>query len=103
MIAGQGLLKLPPVWDLSVMPGALDVEIRSLERLLTEAGGTPVRVDLSALERFDSCGLAALLELQRCALRQSVGLHWQAMPDDLLEIARVYGVSSCFLAEGDDA
>ncbi len=94
----QAVLKLPALWDLSVMPQALNQCVEVLDRLLKDSqSGEPILLDLSSLERFDSCGLAALLELQRRVMACGRALHWHAMSDNMQELAGVYGLSAWFV------
>ena len=99
MIAAEQVLKLPKLWDLTVMPKALEEMLSLLDRSSAGAGADIV-VDLGAVERFDSAGLAALLELQRRASASGSKLRWQAMPKNLHELARVYGLSQWIAETG---
>ena len=55
--------------------------------------GQPVwPVDASALQRFDSAALAALLAVGRMAHQRGARLQVQGMPDRLKELAALYGV-----------
>jgi ABC-type transporter Mla MlaB component len=90
VINAEQVLKLPALWDLTVMPKALEEMLSLLDRSSVGAGADIV-VDLGPVERFDSAGLAALLELQRPASASGSKLRWQAMPKNLHELARVYG------------
>jgi phospholipid transport system transporter-binding protein len=94
----QAVFKLPALWDLSVMPQALNQCLEDFDRLLKDGqSGEAILVDLSSLERFDSCGLAALLELQRRAKACGRPLHWHAMSENMQELARVYGLTAWFV------
>ena len=59
------------------------------------AGSTPWVVDASALQTFDSAGLALLLELRRAAPQQA--LQVRGVPKRLGDLARAYGLD--FLLE----
>jgi len=100
VIDAEQVLKLPALWDLTVMPKALEEMLSLLDRSSVGAGADIV-VDLGAVERFDSAGLAALLELQRRASASGSKLRWQAMPKNLHELARVYGLSQWFAETGE--
>ncbi len=53
----------------------------------------PAKVlDLSGVERFDSAGLAFLLELQRRARRAGVSLSYRNIPMRMRAVASVYGL-----------
>ena len=96
-MAIQAVLRLPPHWDLAAMPGAMEQQLELLGRLVAQnEKSDTIAVDLSAVERFDSCGLAALLELHRHAQHHHHKLHWLALSENLQELARIYGVSNCF-------
>ncbi|NBS99894.1 MAG: hypothetical protein EBS61_04400 [Betaproteobacteria bacterium] len=77
MIDAEQVLKLPALWDLTVMPKALEEMLSLLDRSSVGAGADIV-VDLGAVERF----------------------RWQAMPKNLHELARVYGLSQWFAETG---
>ncbi len=51
-------------------------------------------LDLSRVERTDSAGLALLVEWLRQARRQSKDLRFQAIPQQLLAIAKASGVEA---------
>lgn len=52
-----------------------------------------LRVDASALERFDTSALALLLACQREARARGVSVQVQGLPERALALARVYGVA----------
>lgn len=60
---------------------------------LQQASGPEVRVDASALQRFDSSALALLLECQRRVQAQGKQLVLQAAPERLQALAQLYGVA----------
>lgn len=79
------------------MPRALNEIIPVLDRLLLDLGPmASIEVDLSGIQRLDSAGLAGLVELQRRASARGSRLYWHAIPENLRELARVYGLSSWF-------
>ena len=58
-----------------------------------QAATGPVRLDASALQRFDTSALALLLACQRAARSRGVSLQVQGLPERAQALARVYGVS----------
>ena len=93
IIAAPAVLKLPESWDLSVMPSALNQQLELLKSMLRQAEAIQVvAVDLTGIKRFDSCGLAALIELQRWAQANRCKLDWQGLTGNFQELAVVYGV-----------
>lgn len=48
-----------------------------------------VSIDLSAVSRADSAGLALLIDWLRIARRQQYSLHFRHLPEQLMQIARV--------------
>ena len=56
----------------------------------TTSGG--LTLDLQAVERADSAGVALLVEWQREARRRQQVLHFQHIPSQMLAIARLSGV-----------
>jgi phospholipid transport system transporter-binding protein len=49
-------------------------------------------IDLQAVERADSAGVALLIEWQRVARRRQQVLHFQHIPSQMRAIARLCGV-----------
>ncbi|MCK9516861.1 MAG: STAS domain-containing protein [Ottowia sp.] len=58
---------------------------------------TPVVLDAAALERFDSSVLAVLLALRRACEQKGKPLSVIGMPQQLRELAGLYGVDSLLL------
>lgn len=56
------------------------------------AASSPVVLDASALQQFDSAALATLLELQRVLSARGAGLQVVQVPQRLNELAHLYGV-----------
>lgn len=56
--------------------------------------GGVLHVDLSAVSRTDSAGIALLLDWLRAARRQGVALNFTAMPPQMERIARACGVAA---------
>lgn len=52
-----------------------------------------LQVDLSKVESVDSAAVSMLLGWARAAERNRRALHVTALPDDLLSLARLYGVA----------
>lgn len=74
--------------------GALDFDsvptlYRATDELLARS---PVRLELGAVERADSAGVALLLEWRRQAHRRNVDLTLGHVPESLLRVARLSGV-----------
>jgi phospholipid transport system transporter-binding protein len=61
-----------------------------------QAGHAPVQLtlDFSQVEVIDSSAVALLLEWRREAKRNSSSLAFQNLPENLLELASVYGVEA---------
>lgn len=59
-----------------------------LQRLASE----DLRVDFSKVESVDSAAVSMLLGWKRAAQRSQHALHVAGLPDDLLSLARLYGV-----------
>jgi anti-anti-sigma factor len=58
------------------------------------AGSGPVELDLSAVTRVDSAGLALLLELAREAREASRELHCTRAPEQLRKLAEFFGLTA---------
>ena len=57
-----------------------------------KAGDTEICIDLQAVERADSAGVALLIEWQRTARKQQQNIRFQNIPSQMLAIARLSGV-----------
>ena len=55
--------------------------------------GETVFVDASALEKFDSSALAVLLQCRRDAIASGKSFAVTGLPDQLRELADLYGIS----------
>ncbi len=84
---------------------ALDVETLSAENAmavkarLKKAIGDGVKiVDLSAVRQADSVGLAIVLWLNREALSRTPTFAIEGLPEEILALARVYGIESVLKA-----
>lgn len=60
---------------------------------LQHLAGGDFLVDLSQVEAVDSAAISMLLGWSRAAQRNQRNLRVTGMPDDLLSLARLYGVS----------
>lgn len=73
---------------------APDLAARIVDMVQTEKRGkTKVIVDLGAVNRADSAGLALLIEWRRQAERQQCTLYFDNIPHQLQAIANVSGVT----------
>lgn len=59
----------------------------------TVAKVTPLVIDGAALAHFDSSAVALLLACRRIAQKQGRRLAFQAMPEKLVALERLYGVA----------
>lgn len=89
-----------------LLPGSLtqanaDSALASLMAGVNAATGS-VEVNASALQRFDSVTLACLLELRRRAQGQGKRLSIVGLPQRLLDLAELYGVTG-LLGVGSEA
>ena len=88
------MLMLPAVLTHADVPAVLRLFRETLEK--AAATGTVdaamLTVDGSALQQFDSSALAVLLECQRMARGRGRAFAVQSLPDQLTELARLYGV-----------
>jgi len=77
--------------------------LKSLIIAQRQEGGRQITVDASRLTRFDSSALAVLLACRREALSKNKTFVVFQMPDQLRQLAHVYGVSDLLQsAEGAD-
>ena len=53
-----------------------------------------VSIDLSQITRADSAGLALLIDWLRIARRENVSLHFERLPEQLLQIVQVCDLHS---------
>jgi phospholipid transport system transporter-binding protein len=80
--------------DQLALSGELSMEtVPGLLRLdqWPQASGS-INIDLQAVERADSAGVALLIEWQRQAHRRQQDLRFQNTPSQMLAIARLSGV-----------
>ena len=83
------MLKMPAVLTHAVACSLFDTVAKDV---LSTSGS--VVVDASALSQFDSSALAILLECRRQALAAGKGFAVHGAPDQLLQLADVYGVAT---------
>ena len=77
--------------------------LKSLIIALRQESKGQITVDASRLTRFDSSALAVLLACRREALSKNKTFVVSHMPDQLRQLARVYGVSDLLQsADGAD-
>ena len=79
--------------DIHQLTGHLDFS--SVARLLTANGwlqGDQVQIDMSHVEQSNSAGLALLLEWMKIAQQKGLQIKYHNVPEQLLVIARAYGV-----------
>jgi phospholipid transport system transporter-binding protein len=67
--------------------------LKSLIIALRQESQSQITVDASRLTRFDSSALAVLLACRREAFSENKTFVVSQMPDQLRQLARVYGVS----------
>jgi len=85
---GDGCWSLAGELDFTSVPGLLG-ELQGVTR-----AGRKVELDLQAVTRADSAGLALLIEFLRTAGRAGNSVHFVNVPEQLLSIARVSGLDS---------
>lgn len=81
--------------DVHTVPG---IFATGLKHLASE----DLQVDFSRVETVDSAAVAMLLGWTRAALREKRALHLVGLPDDLLSLARLYGVDELLPVERGD-
>lgn len=89
------MIFLPAVLDAANANAALvdlNQQIEKAAASSPENASTTITLEASALERFDSAGLAILLECRRRALASGRSLHLAQCPAPLISLAQVYGV-----------
>ncbi|GMV47255.1 MAG: hypothetical protein AMXMBFR66_26530 [Pseudomonadota bacterium] len=69
--------------------------VRDVEAALAEAApGAPLTIDASALAAFDTSAIALLLHARRLAQAAGRGFAVRGAPDQLVQLARLYGVDA---------
>ena len=81
--------------DWMVVEGHLTIETvpALFETGLQHLASEDLRVDFSGVESVDSAAVSMLLGWTRAAQRSQRTLHVAGLPDDLLSLARLYGVA----------
>lgn len=87
---GQGTLRLEGELGFATVAGVL---AEGREAIATSQG-SPLVLDLSAVDKSDSAGVALLLDWLREARSRQVTLDIQGVPAQLAEIARLGGLAS---------
>lgn len=64
---------------------------------------TKLEVDLSQVEAVDSAAVSLMLAWLREAQRGNISLYFSHIPDNLLSLARLYGVAELLPLSGDVA
>lgn len=82
---GDGLRVSGPL-TMSTVPLLADALV---EHLVAD----PVEIDFSEVTDVDSSAVALTLEWQRLAARKKVLLHLRNLPEAMLNLAKLYGVS----------
>ena len=70
---------------------------------LQPVGEIPLEVDLAQVETVDSAAVSLLLAWVREAQRSSVKLCFAHIPENLLSLARLYGVADMLPLCGNDS
>lgn len=70
---------------------------------LQAAGETPLVIDLAEVEMVDSAAVSLMLAWLREAQRSSVELCFTHVPENLLSLARLYGVVDMLPLSGNDS
>jgi phospholipid transport system transporter-binding protein len=70
---------------------------------LQTSGKTPLVVDLAQVETVDSAAVSLLLAWLREAQRNSMQLCFAHVPENLLSLARLYGVADMLPLCGNDS
>ena len=73
------------------------------DRGLEMAGKSVLEVDLSQVDVVDSSGVSLMLTWLRQAQRNNVNLRFSHIPDNLMSLARLYGVAAMLPLSGDIA
>jgi phospholipid transport system transporter-binding protein len=88
--AGDAQLSLAGTLDFNSVPGLY----RQLSPYLKQ--GASLSIDLGSVERFNTAGLALLLQWLEDARRQQVSLTFLNLPDAHGELASLYNLTGLF-------
>ena len=84
--------------DFSTVPGltqrVVDFFKSYKKSAVTQSAAEKVMIDLSAITDCNSAGLALLLEIDKQAHSKNIDVYFENLPDNLLTIAKAYGVES---------
>ncbi len=83
----DGRVRVSGSLDFDSVPGLVDIP-------WGESAPPRIEVELGAVRRVDSAGLALLLEWARAARRQGRAIHFRHTPEQLKSLARVTGVDA---------
>lgn len=86
-----------------VLQGSLNIETvpALFETGLQHLSGEELRVDFSQVESVDSAAVSMLLGWARAAKQAQQGLRVKSLPEDLLNLARLYGVAELLPQQSD--
>jgi phospholipid transport system transporter-binding protein len=86
-----------------VVRGNLNIETvpALFETGLQRLAGEELRVDFSQVGSVDSAAVSMLLGWARAAQRTRQGLRVKGLPEDLLNLARLYGVAELLPQQSD--
>jgi phospholipid transport system transporter-binding protein len=86
-----------------VLQGSLNIETvpALFETGLQHLSGEELNVDFSRVESVDSAAVSMLLGWSRAAKHVQQGLRVKALPEDLLNLARLYGVAELLPQQSD--
>jgi len=86
-----------------VVQGNLNIETvpALFETGLQRLAGEELRVDFSQVGSVDSAAVSLLLGWARAAQRVQQGLRVKGLPEDLLNLARLYGVAELLPQQSD--
>lgn len=90
---GDGRFRLAGVLDVESVPALVE----RIDELLQAPGD--VEVDLGAVSRADSAGLALLVDWYREANRRGRRIHFRQVPPQMLALAQVSGVDRLLALE----
>jgi phospholipid transport system transporter-binding protein len=85
IVREDGWLEVDGQLTMETVPALFDSGLKQL-------AGEDLRVDFSKVESVDSAAVSMLLGWARAAQRSQRALHVTGLPNDLLSLARLYGV-----------
>jgi phospholipid transport system transporter-binding protein len=86
-----------------MLQGSLNIETvpALFETGLQHLSGEELSVDFSQVESVDSAAVSMLLGWARAAKQVRQGLRVKSLPEDLLNLARLYGVAELLPQQSD--